>query len=111
MKKLLIIFVLIFSLQVLADDKYKTVFIPIVIQLLDNEREIVHNYADIVVFDNRKECRNHILDYQEDKTFSNTAFKKFVSGTDGLVSSTRGLSTYVICQRVSLHKKTLGIRK
>ena len=52
MKKLLIIILSIFSLQVLADDNYKIVFAPIAINLADNEQEITSNFHfDYVVFD------------------------------------------------------------
>ena len=113
MKKLLIIILSIFSLQVLADDNYKIVFAPITINLVDNEQEITSNFhLDFVVFDDKKKCRNYILDAQETNiALKNTSFKKFVSGSDGLFFHVNGLSSYVFCQSLWLHKKTLGIRK
>ena len=55
MKKILIIILSIFSLQVLADDNYKIVFGPITINLLDNEQEITSNFhLDYAVFDDKK---------------------------------------------------------
>lgn len=107
MIKILIILLLMFSIQVSADDKYETVYIPFRIQLLNNEINGV--LQQLKYFKDENSCKDYLFKKLKTPTYEGASIQMVDDGDYGLVYKKNVLADYLICKKIYLNKRFFGL--